>query len=137
MPTTADVVIIGAGAAGLAAARELIARDLRCIVVEARDRVGGRIHPIREPASPTPIELGAEFVHGGAPITRRLAREGRLTLYDVAEERFQSDRRGFIQLDNYWNRLDRVLRLLDSKQDPDRSFSAFLADRPGGHRLAR
>jgi len=135
--TTADVVIIGAGAAGLAAARELTARDLRCIVVEARDRVGGRIHTIREPASPTPIELGAEFVHGGAPITRRLAREGRLTLYDVAGERFQSDRRGFVQLDNYWNRLDRVLRLLDSKRDPDRSFSAFLADRPGGHRLAR
>ena len=135
--TTADVVIIGAGAAGLAAARELTARDLTCIVVDARDRVGGRIHTIREPASPTPIELGAEFVHGGAPITRRLAREGRLTLYDVAGDRFQSDGRGFVQLDNYWDRLDRVLRLLDSKQEPDRSFSDFLAERPGGHRLAR
>jgi len=135
--TTADVVIVGAGAAGLAAARELTARGLHCIVLEARDRVGGRIHTIRSPASPAPIELGAEFVHGGAPITRRLAGEGSLAIYDVVGDRFQSNAHRVVRLEHYWDRLDRVLRLLDSHRNPDRSFAAFLADRPGGHRLAR
>jgi len=135
--TTADVVIIGAGAAGLAAARDLASRGVRTIVLEARERVGGRIHSIRDQGSPTPIELGAEFVHGGAPITRKLLREGRLPIANTVGDRFQSDRRGFVRVANYWDRLDRVLRLLDEHRKPDRSFADFLAERPGGHKLAR
>ena len=137
MSTTADVVIIGAGAAGLAAARELTRRDIRTVVLEARERAGGRIHTITDIGSPTPIELGAEFVHGGAPITRKLLEEGRLPLMDVGGERYRSDRRRFVYLTDYWNRLDRILRLLDPHRDPDRSFADFLAERPGGHKLAR
>ena len=137
MSNTADVVIIGAGAAGLAAARDLALLGVRSIVLEARDRVGGRIHSIRDDGSPTPIELGAEFVHGGAPITRKLLREGRLPLANVVGDRFQSDRRGFVRVADYWDRLDRVLRLLDAHRKPDRSFADFLAERPGGHKLAR
>lgn len=135
--TTADVVIVGAGAAGLAAARELNRRGIRAIVLEARERLGGRIHTIRDTGSATPIELGAEFVHGGAPLTRQLVREGRLPLCEVVGDRFQSDRRGFVHVVDYWTRLDRALRLLDSSRDPDRSFADFLAARPGGHKLAR
>ena len=59
-----DVVIIGAGAAGLAAASTLLRRGLSIIVIEARDRIGGRVHTIRPPGAPLPIELGADFVHG-------------------------------------------------------------------------
>lgn len=135
--TTADVVIIGAGAAGLAAARELTGRGVRTVVLEARDRIGGRIHTIWDDACPTPIELGAEFVHGGAPISRRLVREGQLTLCDVVGDRWQSDGRGFVQVSDYWDRLDKVLRLLDPHREPDRSVADFLAERPGGHKLAR
>jgi len=134
---TADVVIIGAGAAGLAAARDLNRRGVRAVVLEARDRIGGRIYTVRDPGSPTPIELGAEFVHGGAPITRQLLDEGRLPLCDVPGDRFQSDGRGFVHVEDYWNRLDRVLRLLDPHREPDRSFADFLAERPGGQKLAR
>jgi monoamine oxidase len=137
VPTTADVVIIGAGAAGLAAARDLAEHGVSTVVLEARDRLGGRIHTIRDPATTTPIELGAEFLHGEAPVTRRLAREAGLTVYNVVGDRFQSHRHGFIQLSNYWNRLDRVLRLLDAHRDPDRSFADFLAERPGGRGLAQ
>jgi len=59
----ADVIIIGAGASGLAAARGLIRAGNRVLVLEARERIGGRVytHPADLQA---PIELGAEFVHG-------------------------------------------------------------------------
>src|SRR4029078_11647348 len=63
--------------------------------------------------------------------------EGRLSLCNVGGERFQSDRRGFVHVDDYWNRLGRVTRFLGAHREPDRSFADFLAERPGGHKLAR
>ena len=72
----ADVIVIGAGAAGLAAARSVGRRTLRVLVLEARDRIGGRVlpHPLTRIA--TPAELGAEFIHGPAERTKALLREG-------------------------------------------------------------
>ena len=71
---TFDVVVIGAGAAGLAAAAELAAAGRSVLVVEARDRVGGRIWTRTEPGMPVPIELGAEFIHGEPESTFALMR---------------------------------------------------------------
>ena len=58
---------MGAGAAGLAAAQALTAAGRQVTMLEARDRIGGRIftHPDSTPEAA--IELGAEFVHGRAP----------------------------------------------------------------------
>ncbi|HTU61223.1 MAG TPA: FAD-dependent oxidoreductase, partial [Polyangiales bacterium] len=56
----ADVLILGAGIAGLAAARALSERGVRCVVLEARDRIGGRIHSLQLDTGV--VELGAEFV---------------------------------------------------------------------------
>ena len=63
-----DVVVIGAGVAGLEAARALAGAGWRVAVLEARDRVGGRIDTRAEPDWPVPIDLGAEFVHGRSPL---------------------------------------------------------------------
>jgi monoamine oxidase len=60
-----EVLILGAGIAGLAAARALAERGLRVLVLEGRDRVGGRIHTLQ--TAEGVVELGAEFVHGRAP----------------------------------------------------------------------
>src|SRR5262245_44585539 len=59
----ADVLVIGAGAAGLAAARALDDAGLRVLILEARDRIGGRVHTDHQLA-PFPLERGAEFLHG-------------------------------------------------------------------------
>src|SRR4051812_47868295 len=67
-PERLDVVVIGAGVAGLEAAGALARAGLRVAVVEARERVGGRIDTRVEPDWPAPIDLGAEFVHGRPPI---------------------------------------------------------------------
>ncbi len=59
-----DVLVIGAGVAGLAAARRLTESGLRVAMIEARDRIGGRVYTIRPAGADRPVELGAEFIHG-------------------------------------------------------------------------
>jgi monoamine oxidase len=72
-----DIVIIGAGVAGLAAAAQLATARRRVLLLEARDRLGGRIWTRLESGLTVPVELGAEFIHGHAPVTRDLlARAG-------------------------------------------------------------
>lgn len=132
-----DVVIIGAGVAGLAAARRLREHGLRSTVLEARARIGGRIFTARDPRSPVPIELGAEFVHGEAPELHDIAREARLTVVDVVGERWTATNGRLSDLPDFWERLDRVLGTAKASRDPDRPLSALLAERPGGHRFAR
>ncbi len=67
--TATRVVVIGAGAAGLAAARDLIETGHDVTVVEARDRIGGRVHS--RTLGGTPVDLGASWIHGvdGNPLT--------------------------------------------------------------------
>jgi monoamine oxidase len=72
---SAEIIIVGGGASGLTAARQLSHDGKSVIVLEARDRLGGRIHTLEGPAFINPVETGAEFVHGNLPATRRLLRE--------------------------------------------------------------
>src|SRR5277367_4166219 len=73
-------LVVGAGAAGLMAARELARAGKRVTVVEARERCGGRIDPLPAEIFGYPAEGGPEFVHGAAPVTRAAMREARLSL---------------------------------------------------------
>jgi monoamine oxidase len=79
-----DVVIIGAGAAGLVAARELAKAGRNVAVLEARDRTGGRIHTLHGGGFTAPTEAGAEFVHGELPVTLGLLREAALPFTEMA-----------------------------------------------------
>lgn len=73
MSAAFDVPIIGAGMAGLTAARVLAEQGLRVVVYEARQRVGGRIFTLQP--GPGAVELGAEFIHGRPPELWQLAAE--------------------------------------------------------------
>jgi len=84
----ADVAVVGAGAAGLAAARRLGSLGRRVVVLEARERPGGRILTHLDVGSPVPIELGAEFIHGNSELTRDLMRIAGTTAVDVGGERW-------------------------------------------------
>ena len=84
--STHDVIVLGAGIAGLTAARQLAAAGLRVHVLEARNRVGGRIltHNVGNEA----IELGAEFVHGKPPILWNLIEEANLETCELSGKHF-------------------------------------------------
>lgn len=82
-----DVAVIGAGAAGLCAAAELCAAGRSVLLLEARERIGGRIETRHAAGVPLPIELGAEFIHGDAPVTRELLRRAGLPAVDTSGRR--------------------------------------------------
>lgn len=77
-----DVIVIGAGAAGLAAARELSQHGLSVAILEARDRIGGRVWTAHHESSGFPFELGAEFVHGRPRETYEIVDAAGLTLVE-------------------------------------------------------
>ncbi len=131
-----DVAIVGAGVAGLAAARSLRAAGLTITVLEARDRIGGRICTHREDGLAAPIELGAEFIHGTAPELQTLIQQEALRSVDIGGRRFAAIGGRLRPADDYWERLHRVLRLVKTGANEDESFRQFLDRKPGGRREA-
>jgi monoamine oxidase len=132
-----DVVVIGAGAAGLMAARELTRAGKRVVVLEGSHRAGGRVLTLFETRAGVPIELGAEFVHGDAPTTTRLLDEARLATVPVVGEHVRSDDGELAPQGPIWARMARVFAHMSKRRKADRSFQDFLDTRPGGARLAR
>jgi monoamine oxidase len=132
-----DVVVIGAGVSGLAAARALRERGVRVEVLEARDRIGGRIFTHRDPRAPAPIELGAEFAHGSAPEVMEIVREAGLLAVDIAENRWEHRGRKRVPSHDFWGRIEHIMSRMQKGRDPDRSFHEFLATSPGGRKFAR
>jgi monoamine oxidase len=84
-----NCIIIGAGASGLMAARDLTRTGKQVLLLEARDRIGGRICTIGSPAFSRPVEAGAEFMHGDLPLTKGLFQAASITFNEMAGETFQ------------------------------------------------
>jgi monoamine oxidase len=78
-----DVLIVGGGVAGLAAAGRLVAAGRSVIVLEARSRLGGRVHTVIDRPSGHAVELGAEFIQGSPPELLGIVRTGGLELLEV------------------------------------------------------
>src|SRR5688572_15764912 len=87
-----DIIIIGAGASGLMAATQLSEKGMDVLVLEADNRIGGRINTVSDPAFPVPLEFGAEFIHGDLPVT--------LALLDEAGIKYEPDTDTMIKIKN-------------------------------------
>ena len=93
-PQKVEVIVIGAGIAGLAAARDLSIDGYDVLVLEARNRIGGRIWTSRDLG--VPADLGASWIHGfeDNPISRLAKRHGieilRLDISSVSPARYRS-----------------------------------------------
>ena len=117
--------MIGAGAAGLAAAHELTRAGRSVLVLEARDRVGGRCWTRRMPGLEIPVELGAEFIHGEAQVTHALLKKAGLTAVDSVREQ-RSLENGRLRRVNAFVEAQKAMRPAASLER-DVSFDAFLA----------
>lgn len=108
-----DVVVIGAGAAGLAAARTLTQRGVHVLIVEAQARIGGRAYTLPTPDGAFPIELGAEFVHGESEAMAALLRESDTRTIEVES------------VPGVWEATQTILERVDVN-GPDSSVDEFL-----------
>jgi monoamine oxidase len=122
-----DVLILGAGVAGLSAALELAHAGLHVEILEARERVGGRVFTRHDPTLSHPIELGAEFVHGLAPEIWLPAQQHNLKMTEVDGDLWCS-LDGKLQPCNLFAQADKILEAMNDR-DPDESFLDFLARR--------
>jgi monoamine oxidase len=120
-----DVIVIGAGVAGLAAANELCRRGLKVVIIEARDRVGGRILTLHPRMTSLPVELGAEFIHGKPPNLWKAVRRAGLTPLPVTGTPWCHDEKGLHPCEQMFSEVDRIFDAM-KKSAPDTSFAAFL-----------
>jgi monoamine oxidase len=118
-----DVVVVGAGAAGLAAGAELGRAGLSVGILEARERIGGRILTLRDLATTVPLEMGAEFIHGFAPEIWTPLLDAKAKISEVAGEAWCHN--AHLRLCDFTDDVDRILKLMDDEV-PDQSFGSFL-----------
>ena len=123
-----DVVIIGAGAAGLAALGELDRAGCPVLCVEARERIGGRVLTVHDPLSPLPLELGAEFIHGRPPEIWDIVRTERLPVYDCADASVRICDGQVQKQEDAWLPMKALMREMSeaASTGPDQSFDSFL-----------
>ena len=126
--TTWDFVVVGGGAAGLAAASDLAGSGARVLLLEARARTGGRIWTRRPRGWPVPVELGAEFVHGRSPALFELAREAGIGIVRLPDAHVEKRNGAFRGMGDVWRRFDSLSKTMRSK-GRDRSVAEYLASR--------
>ena len=129
-----EVLILGAGAAGLAAARALATAGLRVTVLEARERIGGRVYTHHDDSLPVPIELGAEFVHGRHPGLMEVLEKSSIPFCDVTERHWYFENGKISSSHEFWNTLTALMDLMDLNQ-ADRSFKTFLDSLPDNEKI--
>jgi|ERR1044071_695702 monoamine oxidase len=121
-----SIIIIGAGVAGLAAAKELSDAGLEVTVLEGRDRPGGRINTIISSSEEVPIEPGAEFIHGRKNESWKIIHAARLDTHEVPDRHWVKAESGLVENPHFWEDLSQVMEKIDASE-PDRGFESFLA----------
>ncbi len=121
----ADTIIIGAGAAGLITALKLAKAGQKVIVLEARDRIGGRCFTFSGDNFTVPVELGAEFIHGELPLTLKLLKEAQIKYKAVSGESFQSKNGEIVASEFFTENWDAFEKALQEVQE-DQSLETFL-----------
>jgi monoamine oxidase len=122
--TIPDLIVVGAGAAGLSAAIKVARSGFSVQIVEARDRIGGRIFTLRDPIWKVPIELGAEFIHGLPPETWKPLERHQSDIAEVAGEPWCVVN-GQLSRCKFFSSVESILTKMNCR-GKDESFLSFL-----------
>lgn len=120
-----DVIIVGAGASGISAATALASAGLSITLLEARDRIGGRIYTLQDPNLHVPIELGAEFIHGRPPEIWDLLKARHVQIHEVDGDNWCVEEGGLSPCD-FFSEVDQILQKMRQHKSGDESFTNFL-----------
>ncbi|QQO15521.1 FAD-dependent oxidoreductase [Bradyrhizobium diazoefficiens] len=130
------IIVVGAGAAGLMAAREVARAGRTVTILEARERCGGRIHSLPASEFGYPADGGAEFVHGEANVTRALLREAGLSLQEIEGTQWSFDGAKFSREDRHDPHEAELHSVLSALKD-DLTLAEFLRRHFAGDKYAR
>lgn len=128
-----DIIIIGAGASGLYAAHDLALKKMGVLVLEGQDRIGGRMYTNLPENFSAPIERGAEFVHGEAPLTLKILKKVKAEYVEMVGNIFQTTHDQIEKNDFFDSSWDDMLHEL-KKLKYDMPFAQFLSTRFGDSR---
>ncbi len=120
-----EVVVIGAGVAGLACAQALCEAGLRVTILEARSRAGGRIWTVHPSLTNEPVELGAEFIHGLPREVWQIVERAGLQTHELTGNRWRLEQARLAPASGSWDLIDSIFRRIDESR-PDQSFQDFL-----------
>jgi monoamine oxidase len=120
-----EVLVIGAGVAGLAAAETLCAAGVKVRIFEARNRIGGRIETLRDPGLPIPLELGAEFIHGRPGEIFEIAQTASLGIAEVAAEHRHLQNGRLTGRYDLFSKIDEIFARMADPALPDQTFAEF------------
>ena len=124
MTQKSDVIIVGAGAAGITAAILMAKTGLSVRILEARTRIGGRMLTIKDPATEAAIEMGAEFIHGRpAEIFDTLSAHNIPT--NPVDGEFLRLGHGELESGDFFTEIDSLMEKMNDR-GPDESFAEFL-----------
>jgi monoamine oxidase len=123
-----DVLIIGAGVSGLAAAQKLAASGLSVMILEARQRVGGRVFTLHDSTLAVPIELGAEFIHGLPPETWQIVRRHALPAVQILGDYWWFKNGKLSGNEDFWEQWEELVGKMKRYDSPDRSFLSFVQE---------
>jgi monoamine oxidase len=137
-----EIIIVGAGVAGLSAAVHLAEADHAVTVLEAKDRVGGRVRSVE--AAGFIVETGAEFVHGLAPDTFTWLREENLKHYELDGEdlvyadngHLRSQMEGEAEDESPFELLEKMTEWSEMHPHRDMTFAEYLAQENVSHKDA-
>ena len=119
-----QILIIGAGACGLMAAKELSAKGYGVTILEADNHVGGRIHTITDASFNIPLKTGAEFIHGKFPETFNVLYDATIAFNKVEGKHFQEYQGNWKPLHDVtegWDKLIKEMKQLE-EDIPLRNF---------------
>ncbi|MBV9110501.1 MAG: FAD-dependent oxidoreductase [Gemmatimonadetes bacterium] len=119
-----DVVVIGGGVSGLAAAGALADGGADVVLLEARGRLGGRVHSLHDPSWPLPIEMGAEFVDVPGPAFDAIRAMNGAAVRSAGGQWEAAD--GVARCLSFDDAIEGVLGRLDPPPEHDESFAEWL-----------